>query len=235
MDRRTLSYAAWLAVLLGAGSAAAEDAKPAAPAPGATAIKPVIVIAKPAAAVPQKVLQAKVAYCKTCHGVSAQGFRATVPIPRLAGQQPEYIVNQLTAFIEHRRVNPFMGNVARVLTPEMVKALSVQFQDLHPESLEGVESKSLAAEGKKIFEEGVDTAEIPPCSACHGDDAKGAGEFPRLAGQLDDYVVEQLTNWSKRRGQDPAKPDNSAIMAPIAEKLKPQQIAAVAAYVSSLK
>ena len=71
--------------------------------------------------------------------------------------------------------------------------------------------------------------------ACHGDDAKGAGEFPRLAGQLDDYIIGELTNWSKERGLDPAKPDNSAIMVPIAEKLTEHQIAAVAAYLSYLK
>jgi hypothetical protein len=34
---------------------------------------------------------AKVAYCKTYHGVSGQGFRGSFPMPRLAGQQPEYV------------------------------------------------------------------------------------------------------------------------------------------------
>jgi cytochrome c553 len=60
-------------------------------------------------------------------------------------------------------------------------------------------------------------------------------QFPRLAGQLDGYVINKLTNWSRERGQDPQKPDNSEIMAPIAEKLTKEQIAAVAAYVSYLK
>ena len=43
-------------------------------------------------------LQAKIAYCENCHGVSARGFHGYYPIPRLAGQQPEYIKNQLEAF-----------------------------------------------------------------------------------------------------------------------------------------
>ena len=36
-------------------------------------------------------------------------------MPRLAGQQPEYIEAQLRAFIERRRSNPVMRNVAHVL------------------------------------------------------------------------------------------------------------------------
>ena len=40
-------------------------------------------------------------------------------MPRLAGQQPEYIEAQLRAFIERRRTNPIMFNVAHVLSPSM--------------------------------------------------------------------------------------------------------------------
>jgi cytochrome c553 len=44
-----------------------------------------------------------------------------------------------------------------------------------------------------------------------------------------------LTNWSKERGQEPAKPDNSAIMQPIAHNLTPTQSEAIAAYLSNLE
>src|ERR1700682_1540903 len=64
-------------------------------------------------------LQAKIEYCKTCHGGSGQGFQGATPIPRLAGQQTEYIENQLRAFIEHRRDNKYMYNVSHVLNPAM--------------------------------------------------------------------------------------------------------------------
>src|SRR6202521_1574872 len=79
----------------------------------------------------QPELQAKIAYCKTCHGVSGQGFRGAFPMPRLAGQQPEYLVNQLQAFIERRRTNPVMFNVAHVLSPSMLTALAAHFKDLN--------------------------------------------------------------------------------------------------------
>jgi cytochrome c553 len=186
------------------------------------------------AAVPAKEFQAKAGYCETCHGLSARGFIGTNPMPRLSGQQPAYIKNQLEAFIERRRLNPVMGNVAHVLSPAMVDALAAHFKDLDPPPYGGA-PKDLVSEGEKLFHEGVPDAEVPACETCHGPDAHGLDQFPRLAGQLDSYVINKLTNWSRERGQDPQKPDNSEIMAPIAEKLTKEQIAAVAAYVSYLK
>ena len=187
---------------------------------------------EPAAdAVPKQEFQAKFDYCRTCHGVSGQGFRGAYPMPRLAGQQPEYIQNQLHAFIERRRTNPVMFNVAHVLSPAMVADLAAHFHDLDPKPLGGA-PKELVAEGKTIFEDGIPGADVPPCASCHGADAKGNGPFPRLAGQLNDYIINKLTNWTKERGQDPANPDTSAIMEPITHKLTQAQIAAVAAYLS---
>jgi cytochrome c553 len=68
-------------------------------------------------------------------------------------------------------------------------------------------------------EEGIPNSDVPPCASCHGPQAKGDGAFPRLAGQLHDYIMRKLTNWDKERGQDPANPDTSAIMQPIAHSL----------------
>jgi cytochrome c553 len=186
-----------------------------------------------AGTVSQAELKAKTDYCKTCHGVSGQGFRGSFPMPRLAGQQPEYLKNQLQAFIDRRRTNPVMFNVAHVLSPPMLEGLSTYFKNLDPKPLGGA-PKELVAEGKKIYEEGIPSAEVPPCASCHGPDAKGADAFPRLAGQLNDYIYRKLTNWDKERGQDKAKPDNSAIMQPIAHNLNEAQIKAVAAYLSYL-
>ena len=154
-------------------------------------------------------------------------------MPRLAGQQPEYLKNQLSAFIERRRTNPVMFNVAHVLNPPMLTALSSYFKELNPKPLGGA-PKELVSAGKKIYEEGAG-ADIPPCASCHGPEAKGADAFPRLAGQLHDYIFRKLTNWDKERGQDKAKPDNSAIMQPIAHDLTEAQVRAVAAYLSYLE
>jgi cytochrome c553 len=82
------------------------------------------------------------------------------PMPRLAGQQPEYIEAQLRAFIERRRTNPIMFNVAHVLSPSMIDALAAHF--------------------RKIFEEGLPESNVPACSACHGTEGKGQNEIPPI-------------------------------------------------------
>jgi cytochrome c553 len=69
------------------------------------------------------------------------------------------------------------------------------------------------------------------CANCHGEQAHGGkgGEYPRLAGQRDDYIQLQLKNFRDRKRQN--KP-----MLPIfkAGKLRSSEIEAVAAYLSSL-
>jgi cytochrome c553 len=178
--------------------------------------------------------QAKVEYCKTCHGTSGQGYRAFYTMPRLAGQQPKYIENQLRAFIERRRTNPIMANVAHGLTPSMFGALATHFHGLDPAPLGGAPRGQLGL-GKHIFDEGLPESNVPACAACHGATAHGQDEIPRLAGQLHDYLTSKLTNWTRERGQDPSRPDISRIMGPTAHNLTPSQVAAVAAYVSTLK
>ena len=116
----------------------------------------------------------------------------------------------------------------------MLKGLGAHFKDLNPKPLGGG-SKELASAGKKIYDEGVPEANVAPCASCHGPEGKGDGTFPRLVGQLNDYVFNKLVNWSKERGQDRSKPDTSAIMEPIAHGLTEQQDKAIAAYVSFLE
>ena len=116
----------------------------------------------------------------------------------------------------------------------MPAALAAHFADLNPKPLGGA-PKALEGAGKKLYDEGVPSAEIKPCADCHGPDAKGKGESPRLAGQLYDYTLKTMANWSKERGLDRTKPDKSIIMEPIVQNMTEAQISALAAYLSSLE
>lgn len=176
----------------------------------------------------------KIEYCKDCHGQSGQGYRGYFPIPRLAGQQTEYLKNQLQAFVEHRRTNNIMFNVAHTLSPATIAALAADFRALNPGPFGGG-SRNLAGTGQRIFQDGLPDANIAACAACHGPEAQGSGEIPRLAGQLPDYIVNKLTNWSKERGLNPARPDTAAVMSPVAHSLNRSQVEAVAAYLSYLR
>src|SRR5476649_527921 len=151
-------------------------------------------------------LQAKIEYCTTCHGLSGQGYHGFYPIPRLAGQQIQYIENQLQAYIEHRRENKYMYSVAHVLSPATRTALAKHFSQLNAKPMGGA-PKGLVTLGKKIYEDGIPETNVPACMACHGGEAKGKEAIPRLAGQLNDYFISKLLNWNKERGQDPKRPD----------------------------
>jgi cytochrome c553 len=192
--------------------------------------------AQDAVDISKRSLKAKIDYCEVCHGLSGRGLVGFYPIPRLAGQPVEYIENQLKGFVERKRASTaspaatnIMFRVGHALSPAMIKALAMHFHDLNPKPLGGAPRDKLDA-GKKIYHEGIESADMPPCASCHGSTGEGDGVMPRLAGQLYPYVVEQLVHWSHER-----QGEHSDIMAPIAHGLTKSQIEAVAAYVSYLE
>lgn len=176
--------------------------------------------------------EAKIEYCMDCHGPSGQGYRGFLTMPRLAGQTTEYLESQLRAFLEGRRDRNLFIRMATVhgLNPATRAALAARFRHLNPPPFGGA-PRQLAATGARIYEEGIPEANVPACLACHGPEAQGQNEIPRLAGQLFSYTTKTLSNWGKERSQNPA----SAVMVPIARNLTRSQIDAIAAYVSYLK
>ncbi len=181
-------------------------------------------------------LEAKIHFCSECHGQQGQGFHGYYAIPQLAGQQPKYLENQFKAIHEHVRDDPLVKKIMwpylRDLSPVVFQGLAEHFSALHPRAHPGG-PKNLVAEGKKIFEEGIPDANIPACSACHGENAQGNDAVPRLAGQHYRYLVDELTDWVQGfRAKDPETPENPNVMQPIASSLTKAQIAAVAAYLS---
>ena len=66
--------------------------------------------------------------------------------------------------------------------------------------------EDLVAAGKKIYEEGIANSDVPPCAGCHGPDAKGNAQFPRLAGQLSDYIFDKLSQSDQGTRSESSKP-----------------------------
>lgn len=179
---------------------------------------------------------AKMAYCQDCHGPSGQGYSGFAPIPRIGGQTTRYLENQLKALAESRRdakASTAMSSIHGPAEP-MRSALAADFSKLDPQPIADG-PKGLVAAGRNIYAEGVPTSNVPACSACHGPDAMGKAEIPRLAGQLYPYTVEQLEGWSTKRGNDLESANMAAVMTPVAHAMSHDQIAAVAAYLSYLK
>lgn len=161
--------------------------------------------------------------CATCHGAHGEGNAAN-GFPRLAGLPAPYLRAQLSAFASGRRQNPVMAPIAKLLTPDEMKAVSAYFAGLQP----SVPPKSAAAgagPGATLAQDGRWSAGIPPCVACHGPRGIGVGApFPPLAGQPARYIEAQLKAW--RKGTRPPGP--LGLMQAVARRLAPSDVAAVA-------
>ena len=179
-------------------------------------------------AVPPATLARQV--CSNCHG--ADGNSISPNFPRLAGQQEQYLVAQLTGFRNHHRSDPagfeYMWGLSRHLRDEQIRGLAAYFSAQKPAAGEPGDS-ALAARGKDVFEHGVESKGIPACAGCHGARGEGNGTFPRLAGQHADYVVKQLVVF-QRTDERP----EGAIMKTVAHSLTEDNMEAVAAYVEGL-
>jgi cytochrome c553 len=133
--------------------------------------------------------------CANCHGADGNSTSAT--FPRLNGQQASYIVAQLKNFRGHNRGDPhamaYMWGMAAPLSDGQMADVAKYLSSRKPTPPQ--QGGALAAEGGKIYSEGVDAHGIPACAACHGDHAEGNGEIPRLAGQHADYLKAQLEDF----------------------------------------
>jgi cytochrome c553 len=164
--------------------------------------------------------------CTWCHGSSAQGYSKA---PRLAGQRVDYLVNQLQSFATHKRdeflSTKYMWYAAAHLDPLTARNLAAYFSTLPPEAAKDGDSE-LVAEGRIIFENGVPNENIAACQACHGPEAQGVREIPRLGGLSYSYLKLRLEQWSQ--GHDAW----GIPMPKVARSLSPNQIAALASYLS---
>ena len=90
--------------------------------------------------------------------------------------------------------------------------------------------RGLAAIGQAIYEEGIPEANIVSCVACHGPRAEGVNEIPRLAGLAYTYLKRRLAQWGEGYHATAEPP-----MPRIASKLGPNEIEALASYLSFVR
>jgi cytochrome c553 len=170
--------------------------------------------------------------CQGCHGVHGEG-NAPAAIPRLAGQSPEYLRKQLEDYASGDRANPVMQNFAKPLTHADIEALAAYFSTAAaPRAV--IKSTASTAEldlGRRLAQQGSEAKRVQACASCHGPDGVGVlHAAPYLAGQSAEYLTSALTSFQQRtRKNDPGK-----LMTSVAGQLDTSDIAAAAAYFSSL-
>ncbi|MCB2016211.1 MAG: c-type cytochrome [Hydrogenophaga sp.] len=163
--------------------------------------------------------------CFLCHG--AKGESTSELFPQLAGQHAEYIAKQLAAFKSGDRKSTAMADMVAKLTPDEMLALGRYFEKFK-HTPEAPKDPQLALMGQYIYLHGNKYSGVPACVSCHGPDAQGAANLPRLAGQFSGYVHNQLKSFNKRE-----RTNDNAVMHAVAEKMTELEMAAVAEFVSS--
>lgn len=170
-----------------------------------------------------------VSTCSQCHG--DRGVSTAPLFPNLAAQDKDYLIAQLKNFRDHKRSDPhaqaYMWGMAHPLTDKVIDKVATYFAALPPPPGNKDEDAAEVAAGKKIFDNGIKSEDVPACSACHGATAAGTSTIPRLAGQHREYLAAQILAFRSDQRNNPIMHGNVA-------KIKDKQIREVAAYLASL-
>jgi cytochrome c553 len=167
------------------------------------------------------------AHCATCHGAAGQS--ASPGFPRLAGQNERYLIKQLQDFASGGRTSSVMKDKAAVLNESAILALARHYSRQQAGSTP-TDDVQLSAVGQFVYERGNLYSGLPACLSCHGTQARGTAELPRLAGQHPRYLDEQLKQFAQR-----TRRNDNAIMNVIASRLSELERRAVTEYLGSLK
>lgn len=168
--------------------------------------------------------------CAWCHGESSQGYG---PAPRLASQRPQYLENQLLSFRDHTRDAPFskqyMWGAAANLSAPTMRDLAIYLSSLPPRAADDGD-KALAAKGRALYEDGDPASNTVSCAVCHGPNAEGIRNIPRLGGLSYYYLKRKLEQWGEGYHATAQAP-----MPRIASKLSSREIEVLASYLSFVK
>lgn len=156
--------------------------------------------------------------CVHCHG--EDGNSAINHVPNLAGQNPVYLLGQIDKFGDGRRKDDFMSGLVKVLKPEDRFNMAVYYASQVVKASSGKDAR-LVQVGAKHF--------ARSCAGCHGSGGRGTREVARLAGQQPVYLKNALGGYRQATGTR-----SDARMTGVARKLTDPDIAALAAYLSTL-
>jgi cytochrome c553 len=182
------------------------------------------------------------AACQGCHGEKALGNDA-MGAPRLANIGQGYVIKQLTEFAADKRTpsgaGAAMNDFAKALNEQDRRDLAGYLDTLDYE-IDPSDLKGLAADGNKVGDpnlgkiivtQGV-KGKVPACQDCHGFNGRDS-RFPALNQQKFVYLVNQLNSWrDDSRANDPTVA-KVGIMRGIAKKLTDDDIANIAAFLST--
>ncbi|WP_295747688.1 c-type cytochrome [Undibacterium sp.] len=165
--------------------------------------------------------------CASCHG---EAGNSTISVnPKLAAQHEAYINKQLHDFKGADRNNAVMTTFSKALSEDDVKNVAA-YLSAQKSKPGAAKNKEIVELGKQIYRAGIAEKNVPACAGCHSPNGVGIpAQYPRLAGQHQDYTIAQLTNF--RTGTR----KNSPQMVTIAKRMSDDEMKAVADYMAGLK
>lgn len=163
--------------------------------------------------------------CHGCHGIP--NYKNAYPnysVPKLGGQHFTYLQNALKAYASGERSHPTMR----------AHASSMSDQD-RADIAAFLSSKSGPAAAPAAAPPAAEVVGTPPpaaqiCASCHGADGATtiSDEYPILAGQYRDYILQALGDYKSGKRKNP-------IMAGIIAGVDPKDFPAIAQFYSQQK
>lgn len=186
------------------------------------------------------------ATCAGCHGEFGQGGKKG-EYPRLAGQRPAHLVEQLRAFRNRTRMNlpmfPYTqerelsdADIADVSAYLAGVVLPTEWPSFKPDDdaltrLTAMEKVMIVPRapgdldrGRAIYQQ--------DCAACHARDGLGRGRYPRLVGQYTAYLRKQIDAFV--RAERPHDRDEEQRVG-VFDRLKDADITDVLAYLTLIQ
>lgn len=142
--------------------------------------------------------------CHGCHGVPA--YKNAFPnysVPKLGGQNAQYLINALNAYADGERSHPTMHAQAATLSDQDRADIAAYLQS------------EVVQPSKQVI--GTPPPATQTCVSCHGTDGAKtiAPDYPILAGQYADYLVHALQEYKSGKRKNPIM---AGIIAGIDEK-----------------
>jgi cytochrome c553 len=160
--------------------------------------------------------------CSGCHGIA--GYQNAYPayhVPKLGGQNPDYIEVALQGYRAGSRQHPTMRAQAAAMSDQDIADLAAWFATLAAVAEQGssAATRSEIAAGRQ---------KSVACQPCHGTDGLAEGpQWPNLAGQHASYLIEALQQYRRGTRAD-------LLMGPMIGALDDQTIGELAAYYAAL-
>jgi cytochrome c553 len=122
-----------------------------------------------------------------------------------------------------------MSTYAKMLSDEEKSNIAAYLATQQPKQ-GAARNKDTIELGRKIYRGGIADRGVAACASCHG--ATGSGipaQYPRLAGQHQDYTFNQLQSFKT------GARNNSPQMGTLAKRMSDEEMKAVADYIAGLK